>query len=133
MTTHVHIEPADTQRRAFARWALSQTPKLQTSSSTGTDVPVDLYPEVPPELLEGGFVDGFPYNRPDAPQPKAKAATKAAAAPQDTPAKAAPKPRKRAPRRPRKTAASKLTAETIAAVSAAQDSDSSGVPDSSGE
>lgn len=120
MTSFVHVEPADDQRRAFARWALSQTPKLQTSSSTGTDVPVDLYPEVPPELLEGAFVDGYRYGGPAAPQPGAEEAVKAAAAPasdsdgngpQAASSGPARKPRKRAPRKPRKTAASRLTAE----------------------
>lgn len=120
MTSFVHVEPADDQRRAFARWALSQTPKLQTSSSTGTDVPVDLYPEVPPELLEGAFVDGFRYGGPAAPQPGAEEAAKAAAAPasgsdgngpQTASSGLARKPRKRAPRKPRKTAASRLAAE----------------------
>ena len=52
MSDFIHIEPAHEKRRDFARWALAQTPKLQTSSSTGTDVPIDIYPDVPPELLE---------------------------------------------------------------------------------
>jgi hypothetical protein len=112
---NIHIEPAREQRRAFALWALSQTPKLQTSSSTGTDVPVDLFPDVPPELLEGAYVDGFPYGGPSAPQPKLAPAEKAApAAP-----KPARKPRKRAARKPRAAASEpgKLTAEVAAAVS----------------
>ncbi|AKA61683.1 hypothetical protein SEA_YDN12_16 [Streptomyces phage YDN12] len=140
MSDFVHIEPADAQRRAFARWALSQTPKLQTSSSTGTDVPVALYPDVPPELLEGAYVDGFRYGGPSSPQadpvasltgPKVPASTETGNGPQaatDAPAK---KTRKRAPRRPRKTAASKLTAETIAAT--APDSGDTGGQNSAGE
>lgn len=126
MSDFVHIEPADEQRRAFARWALAQTPKLQTSSSTGTDVPLDLYPEVPPELLEGAFVDGFRYGGQDVPQPPAVTAPKAPAAPASTGAAKGTqataggpekKPRKRAPRRPRKATRSsgQLTAEQLAA------------------
>lgn len=145
MSDFVHIEPADEQRRAFARWALSQMPKLQTSSSTGTDVPVDLYPEVPPELLEGAYVDGFRYGGQAAPQPDADAPPKVPAGPTSTGTASAPqaaaddpekKPRKRAPRRPRKAAGSKLTveamaAETVANVAAA--SSDSGSQDSAGE
>lgn len=124
MTDFVHIEPSDGQRRAFARWALSQTPKLQTSSSTGTDVPVDLYPSVPPELLEGAYVDGYLYGGTAAPQPPAARPPKDEAPPRSKPAQKAPQaaaerpepsPRKRAPRRPRKTAATKLKAEQLAA------------------
>jgi len=119
MTDFVHIEPADDQRRAFARWALSQTPKLQTSSSTGTDVPVDLYPDVPVELLEGAFVDGYRYGGPAAPQPDsgttpAPEPTTAARASQAASSGPARKPRKRAARKPRKAATSKLTAEQLA-------------------
>jgi hypothetical protein len=124
MSDFVHIEPADGQRRAFARWALSQTPKLQTSSSTGTDVPMSLYPEVPPELLEGAYVDGFRYGGPATPPAAPVVALKAESAPAPTERENSPqagadgpakKPRKRAPRRPRKTADSKLTAEAMAA------------------
>uniref|UniRef100_A0AAU7GX35 Tail assembly chaperone n=1 Tax=Streptomyces phage Geonosis TaxID=3158856 RepID=A0AAU7GX35_9CAUD len=141
----VHIEPADAQRRAFARWALSQTPKLQTSSSTGTDVPLDLYPDVPPELLEGAYVDGFRYGGPEAPQPAAVAAPEDLTGPkvpnpqsgsQAATSGPAKKPRKRAPRRPRKVAGSKLTAEAMAAetvANVAAASPDSGGQDSAGE
>lgn len=121
MTDVVHIEPADDQRRAFARWALSQTPKLQTSSSTGTDVPVDLYPSVPAELLEGAFVDGFRYGAEDVRQVPAGDAGKAASVsgdtgptqgPQEAPQRARKTPRKRASRRPRKAADPKPADET---------------------
>lgn len=122
MSDFIHIEPAHEKRRDFARWALAQTPKLQTSSSTGTDVPIDIYPDVPPELLEGGFVDGFPYDRPDAPQAATTQTAKATVASADPDAGKAPqkatqtvarKPRKRAPRRPRKTGDGPLTAEKL--------------------
>lgn len=123
MSHFVHIEPADEQRRAFARWCLAQSPKLQTSSSTGTDVPVDLYPEVPPELLEGAFVDGFRYGGPAAPQPVPVAAPEdltgpkvpeAAKAPQAASSGPARKPRKRAARKSTRSGG-QLTAEQMAA------------------
>lgn len=129
MSDFVHIEPADAQRRAFAKWALAQTPKLQTSSSTGTDVPVDLYPDVPPELLEGAYVDGFRYGGPEAPQPDAGTARKAESGPESTESTNSPqagssherKPRKRAARRPRKAAGSKLAAEAVSDINESQD------------
>lgn len=124
MSAFVHIEPGDAQRRAFARWCLAQTPKLQTSSSTGTDVPVDLYPDVPPELLEGAYVDGFRYGGPEAPQPDPVGPPEDLTGPKvPDPPKApqaasggpASKPRKRTPRKPRKTTRSdgQLTAEQM--------------------
>jgi hypothetical protein len=60
---YLFIEPAKQHRRGFARWCLAQDPRIETASSTGSNVPVDLYPAVPPELLEGAYVDGFPYGR----------------------------------------------------------------------
>lgn len=136
MTDYVHIEPADEQRRAFARWALAQTPKLQTASSTGTDVPVDLYPEVPPELLEGAFVDGYLYGGTAAPavaekQPEDPKDPEPPKPPQVAADAPAPKPRKRSPRKPRKTAASRLTAEALAAETVAGVAAASEGPDSS--
>lgn len=142
MSDFVHIEPADNQRRAFARWALSQTPKLQTSSSTGTDVPLDLYPDVPPELLEGAFVDGFRYGGPEAPQRGGGAPPKAAAAPASAEdgngrqtASSGPehKPRKRTPRKPRKTAAQKLTAEQVSVPEQNTGSHDAASPDSANQ
>lgn len=140
MSDFIHIEPAHEKRRDFARWALAQTPKLQTSSSTGTDVPVDLYPDVPPELLEGGFVDGFPYDRPDAPLLVPRLDAKATVVPADPDAVKAPqkatqpaarKSRKRAPRRPRKPEAGPLTAEKLTSTpEAGPDSTDSGSTDS---
>lgn len=59
--TYIYIEPAREHRRAFARWCLDQTPKIQAASATGSNVPVDLYPSVPLDLLEGAYVDGFRY------------------------------------------------------------------------
>lgn len=74
MSDTVHIEPGHRHRPAFAAWGLSQDPPLQTASTTGWNVPLDLYPSVPAELLEGGYVDGFPYGGPDVPQPTSQGA-----------------------------------------------------------
>lgn len=76
MTEYVYIEPSREHRRDFARWCLEQTPKIQATTATGSNVPVDLYPSVPVALLAGGRVDGFPYDR-QAPQGKAPAKPKA--------------------------------------------------------
>jgi hypothetical protein len=61
---YVHIEAADPHRRDFARWCLAQDPPIQTASSTGSNVPVDLYPSVPVEFLQGAYVDGYRYDGP---------------------------------------------------------------------
>lgn len=78
-TAYVHVEPGHAQRPAFASWGLSQDPPLQTASASGWDVPVELYPSVPPELLEGAYVDGYavqgvvaPEEVPAPPEPPAK-------------------------------------------------------------
>lgn len=76
MTEYVYIEPSREHRRDFARWCLKQTPKIQATTATGSNVPVDLYPSVPVALLAGGRVDGFPYDR-QAPQGKDPAKPKA--------------------------------------------------------
>ena len=124
MTSFVHIEPGLDKRREFARWALAQTPKIQTSSSTGSDVPVELYPDVPFELLEGAFVDGFPYGGAGTTQTAAVPAARASKTPEPTEApkprqKAAQAPAKRArkqtPRQPRKASRPPLKAERVAA------------------
>lgn len=64
MNDMIMIEPAGDRRPAFAVWGLAQDPKIQTASASGWLVPVGLYPSVPPELLEGAYVDGFLYDRP---------------------------------------------------------------------
>lgn len=74
MSDTVHIEPGHRHRAAFAAWGLVQVPPIGTASASGWDVPLDLYPSVPTELLEGGYVDGFPYGGPDVPQPTPQAA-----------------------------------------------------------
>ena len=104
MTVFVHIEPAHEQRPGFALWGLAQTPKLQTASATGWDVPVDLYPEVPVELLAGAYVDGYRYGVGPR-QPEMLAPADPLARPKDATVElaeetrdqvVAPKPRKRA-------------------------------------
>ena len=67
MTDFVTVEPAYALRPAFAMWCLAQDPQIMTSSATGFDVPTDLYPTIPEELLYGAYVDGFRYDRPDPP------------------------------------------------------------------
>lgn len=84
MTEYVYIEPSREHRRDFARWCLEQTPKIQATTATGSNVPVDLYPSVPVALLAGGRVDGFPYDR-QAPQGKAPAKAKADLEPEKQP------------------------------------------------
>lgn len=61
VTEHVHIEPANKHRRSFARWGLAQEPPVYNTTERGWDVPLDLYPQVPAELLDGALVDGYPY------------------------------------------------------------------------
>lgn len=116
MSDMIHIEPAHEQRPAFAAWGLAQTPALQTASATGWDIPLDLYPSVPTELLAGAYVDGFPYDRQQAQPVKAPAveapAVKAPAAETKAVAPKATRPRKRAPR---KTPAKKAQPITVAA------------------
>lgn len=84
MNDMIMIEPAGDRRPAFAVWGLAQDPKIQTASASGWLVPVGLYPSVPPELLEGAYVDGFLYDRPVAPT-RAESAERLSAA-LDTPA-----------------------------------------------
>lgn len=107
----VHIEPHQDRRAAFARWCLAQVPPLNTTSSTGWNIPLDLYPSVPPELLEGAFVDGFAYDRPTSqtvkPVSAPVVAVQADAGPiaQTTTAKPPSTPRKPRKRAARKSAA----------------------------
>jgi hypothetical protein len=112
MTEYVHVEPSHDQRPFFALWCLAQEPPIQTASASGFDVPTDRYPFVPPEYLEGAYVDGFRLDRQAAqPAPRtegfqgprdAASETARPSAPTDA-AKAAGKPRKAA--QPRKRAA----------------------------
>lgn len=79
MTDSIHVEPAHELRPGFALWTLSQDPQPLTTS-TGFDVRLFQYPSIPPELLEGAYVDGYLYDGPAAPQP----GTEAPAVPPET-------------------------------------------------
>lgn len=61
MTYLVHVEPADDQRRDFARWCLAQDPQIMTVSASGFNVPSGLFVDVPEELLRGAYIDGRLY------------------------------------------------------------------------
>lgn len=89
----LYIEPARDKRRAFAQWCLRQTPKIQAATATGSNVPVDLYPSMPVDLLEGAYVDGFRYVGEVAPAPARRELTA------EKIAKAPAAPRKRRPRK----------------------------------
>lgn len=58
MTNDLHVEPADGQRGALALWLLERNPRTLTTS-TGFRVPLELYPDVPAELLADAYVDGY--------------------------------------------------------------------------
>ncbi len=111
MTGFITVEPARERRGLFAVWCLEQVPPIQTSSMSGFDVPVDLYPSVPYELLDGAYVDGFLYNSP-MPQPVPEAdpetavfTTSARQVDPEPVAEADPEPRPKTP--PRKRAPGK--------------------------
>jgi hypothetical protein len=55
------VQPAGPVRRAFARWAVAQTPKLRTVSAEAFGVPPHLFAEIPEALLQGATVNGYPY------------------------------------------------------------------------
>lgn len=61
MTETVEIQPATAQRRAFAQWARSQNPRIETASATTSRVPVALFTSIPEEILVGSKIDGTPY------------------------------------------------------------------------
>lgn len=65
MSEFLTIEPADALRGPFAVWALARDPKVQTVGTHGFVVPLDWYPDIPVSLLEGAYVDGYLYNRPE--------------------------------------------------------------------
>ncbi|RPJ36976.1 MAG: hypothetical protein EHM35_07200 [Planctomycetaceae bacterium] len=65
MTDQILIEPAQGNAAAFAVWCLSRSANIRTVSAGGFLIPLDWYPDVPSELLEGAHVDGFLYNRPE--------------------------------------------------------------------
>lgn len=61
MTYLVLVEPADEQRRAFARWCLAQDPPIMTTTASGSEVPADVFRDMPEGLLVGAYVDGHLY------------------------------------------------------------------------
>ena len=103
MTDYVFIEPLAARRVKFAQWGLEQEPPLQTATSTGWLVPLDLYPRIPSDLLEGAYVDGYPYDPPQGRSPQGQAPRKAAA-PDNTSRKAPRRKTSEAARVKRETA-----------------------------
>lgn len=61
MSDLIHIRPARDLRVAFARWAVAQTPKVDTVSEAAFGVPPRLFTDMPEELLRGALVDGRHY------------------------------------------------------------------------
>lgn len=57
----INVQPADHLRRAFARWAVAQTPRVETSGADTSAVPEELFKLIPEELLVGSRVDGTLY------------------------------------------------------------------------
>ncbi len=62
MTDFIYVEPGQHRKGLFALWCIGQDPQIQTSSSTGFNLTVEQYADVPPDLLKGAYVDGFPYD-----------------------------------------------------------------------
>lgn len=58
---HILIEPAQAARQGFARWALSQEPRIETASARGFLVPIELFAGIPDELLDGSRIDGHVF------------------------------------------------------------------------
>lgn len=61
----IHVRPTPALRRDFAAWAVAQTPKVRTVSTTDFAVPAHLFTDVPEPLLVGSTVDGHRYISPD--------------------------------------------------------------------
>jgi hypothetical protein len=59
--TYVDVVPAASQRAAFATWAISQDPPLNTNGHESFGVPLKLLPDVPEDVLDGALIDGHPY------------------------------------------------------------------------
>ncbi|MFB8402206.1 hypothetical protein [Streptomyces sp. NPDC055912] len=65
MTDFLHIQPAQEQRRAFARWAVAQDPKLRTVGPNTFEVPAEAFAQAPEEILIGSLVNGHRYVSPE--------------------------------------------------------------------
>lgn len=118
MTDLIQVEPGAAQRGLFAQWCLKQSPPIQTSGHATFDVPLDLYPVIPSELLEGAVVDGFRLDvqMPQPVLPKAPAApsepvTPEVPVPESVPMLTAEKPGPARKRATRKRAATKPAAD----------------------
>ncbi|MFE3378707.1 hypothetical protein [Streptomyces anulatus] len=61
----IEIQPDPAQRRAFARWAVAQVPKIRTISPTSFAVPADRFTDAPEDILIGALVDGHRYVSPE--------------------------------------------------------------------
>ncbi|PSK57983.1 hypothetical protein B0E38_01828 [Streptomyces sp. 111WW2] len=60
----IRVQPATARRRAFARWATAQTPKIRTVGLYLFAVPADLFVQAPEDILVGALVDGHRYVSP---------------------------------------------------------------------
>lgn len=60
----ITVRPTRALRVAFARWAVAQTPKVRTCSTTDFAVRPHLFASLPEELLVGALVDGHRYVSP---------------------------------------------------------------------
>ncbi|MFD7964356.1 hypothetical protein ACFV5J_26520 [Streptomyces zaomyceticus] len=65
MTDFLHIQPAQEQRRAFARWAVAQDPMLRTVGPNTFEVPAEAFAQAPEEILIGAMVNGHRYVSPE--------------------------------------------------------------------
>jgi hypothetical protein len=64
-SNRIRIQPTRAQRRAFAVWAVAQTPKLRTVGTDAFAVPAHLFATAPEDILIGALVDGHRYVSPD--------------------------------------------------------------------
>lgn len=60
----IKVQPVRDLRVDFARWAVAQTPKVRTCSTSEFAVPPQLFTHMPERLLVGSVVDGHPYVSP---------------------------------------------------------------------
>ncbi|MFI1703044.1 hypothetical protein [Streptomyces griseoruber] len=60
----IKVQPVRELRVAFARWAVAQTSKVRTCSTSEFAVPPHLFTHMPERLLIGSVVDGHPYVSP---------------------------------------------------------------------
>lgn len=60
----IRVTPVRAHRKAFAAWAIAQSPQVRTVSHEAFVVPATLYADVPEELLTGALIDGHRYVSP---------------------------------------------------------------------